>query len=63
MSERERERDTATVTILTVLLIEQDLELVGEVVVEGAVHSLHRLLLRQLPVHPRAPADAHPDAL
>lgn len=38
----------------TVLLVEQDLELVGEVVVERAVHALHRLLLRQLPVHPRA---------
>lgn len=41
----------------TVLLVEQDLELVGEVVVERAVDALHRLLLRQLAVHPRAAAD------
>lgn len=40
----------------TILFVEQDLELVGEVVVERAVHALHRLLLRQLAVHPRAPA-------
>lgn len=39
---------------LTVLLVEQDLELVGEVVVQCAVHALHRLLLRQLAIHPRA---------
>lgn len=47
------------VEVRTVLLVEQDLELVGEVVVERAVHALDRLLLRQLAVHPRASTPQH----
>lgn len=46
--------------ILTVLLVKEDLELVGEVVVQRAVHALHRLLLRQLAVHPRASTTVKP---
>lgn len=41
---------------LTVLLVEQNLELVSEVVVERAVHALHRLLLGEFAIHPGAAA-------
>lgn len=49
-------REEIIYATLTVLLVEQDLELISEVMVERAVYALNRLLLGEFAVHPSAAA-------